>query len=410
MKAKRLVVFCAIVVVCLSLTAIFSPNVIKGLRLGLDLKGGFEILYVATPVEEGGKVTKAALIETARNLQKRIDAQGIAEPDITTEGNDRIRVKLAGVTDEAKVRETLKKPANLTFRAPDGTIMLNGSDFVAGGAKVEFDQAHQPYVAIKLKDAAKFGEVTGKLVGQTLSIYLDEEMKSSPTVNQVINSDTASITGRYTYDEAKEMVDIINLGSLPLNLTEKYTQSVGATLGQQSLKQTVEAGLIGAVLILAFMIFFYRLPGIVASITLITYMFIVLVIFNWMNATLTLPGIAALILGLGMAVDANIITYERIKEEIRTGKSMLSALKAGAKHSFRTILDANVTNIISCAVLYYIGNGAIRGFALTLIISILVSMLTNVFLSRILIELLVKANIFKKPAYYGVKESEIRAL
>jgi SecD/SecF fusion protein len=394
----------------LSLTAIFSPNVIKGLRLGLDLKGGFEILYVATPVEEGGKVTKAALIETARNLQKRIDAQGIAEPDITTEGSDRIRVKLAGVTDEAKVRETLKKPANLTFRAPDGTIMLNGSDFVAGGAKVEFDQAHQPYVAIKLKDAAKFGEVTGKLVGQTLSIYLDEEMKSSPTVNQVINSDTASITGRYTYDEAKEMVDIINLGSLPLNLTEKYTQSVGATLGQQSLKQTVEAGLIGAVLILAFMIFFYRLPGIVASITLITYMFIVLVIFNWMNATLTLPGIAALILGLGMAVDANIITYERIKEEIRTGKSMLSALKAGAKHSFRTILDANVTNIISCAVLYYIGNGAIRGFALTLIISILVSMLTNVFLSRILIELLVKANIFKKPAYYGVKESEIRAL
>ncbi len=410
MKAKRLVVFCAIVVICLGLTAIFSPNVIKGLRLGLDLKGGFEILYVATPVEEGGKVTKAALIETARNLQKRIDAQGIAEPDITTEGSDRIRVKLAGVTDEAKVRETLKKPANLTFRAPDGTVMLNGSDFVAGGAKVEFDQAHQPYVAIKLKDAAKFGEVTGKLVGQTLSIYLDEEMKSSPTVNQVINSDTASITGRYTYDEAKEMVDIINLGSLPLNLTEKYTQSVGATLGQQSLKQTVEAGLIGAVLILAFMIFFYRLPGIVATITLVTYMFIVLLIFNWMNATLTLPGIAALILGLGMAVDANIITYERIKEELRTGKSTLSALKAGAKHSFRTILDANVTNIISCAVLYYIGNGAIRGFALTLIISILVSMLTNVFLSRILIELLVKANIFKKPAYYGVKESEIRAL
>lgn len=410
MKAKRLVVFCAIVVICLGLTAIFSPNVIKGLRLGLDLKGGFEILYVATPVEEGGKVTKAALIETARNLQKRIDAQGIAEPDITTEGSDRIRVKLAGVTDEAKVRETLKKPANLTFRAPDGTVMLNGSDFVAGGAKVEFDQAHQPYVAIKLKDAGKFGEVTGKLVGQTLSIFLDEEMKSSPTVNQVINSDTASITGRYTYDEAKEMVDIINLGSLPLVLTEKYTQSVGATLGQQSLHQTVEAGLIGAVLILAFMIFFYRLPGIVATITLITYMFIVLLIFNWMNATLTLPGIAALILGLGMAVDANIITYERIKEELRTGKSTLSALKAGAKHSFRTILDANVTNVISCAVLYYIGNGAIRGFALTLIISILVSMLTNVFLSRILIELLVKANIFKKPAYYGVKESEIRAL
>lgn len=410
MKAKRLVAFCSIVIACLLAVGIFSPNVIKGLRLGLDLKGGFEILYVATPVDEGSQVTKAALLETARNLQKRIDAQGIAEPDITTEGSDRIRVKLAGVTDEEKVREMLKKPANLTFRGPDGTIELNGSDFVAGGAKVEMNQAHQPYVSIKLKSATKFGEVTGRLVGKTLSIYLDEEMKSSPRVNSVINSDTASIEGSYTYAEAKEMADIINLGALPLNLTEKYTQSVGATLGQQSLHQTVEAGLIGAVLILVFMIFFYRIPGVVASITLITYLFIVLLVTKQMNATLTLPGIAALILGLGMAVDANIITYERIKEELRSGKSTLSALKAGAKHSFRTILDANVTNLISCAVLYYIGNGAIRGFALTLIISILVSMLTNVFLSRVLIELLVKANIFKKPVYYGVKESEIRAL
>jgi preprotein translocase subunit SecD len=395
MKVKRLVAFITIVVLCLAAVGSTSRWVIDGLRLGLDLKGGFEILYVATPVDEGSK---------------RIDAQGIAEPDITTEGSDRIRVKLAGVTDEAKVRETLKKPANLTFRAPDGTIELKGSDFVAGGAKAEFNQAQQPYVSIKLKDAGKFGEVTGRLVGQTLSIYLDEDLKSSPRVNSVINSDTASIEGSYTWDEAKEMAEIINLGALPLNLTEKYTQSVGATLGQQSLHQTVEAGIIGAVLILLFMIFFYRVPGIVASITLITYLWIVLLVFNRMNATLTLPGIAALILGIGMAVDANIITYERIKEEIRSGKSTLSALKSGAKHSFRTILDANVTNIISCGVLYYIGNGAIRGFALTLIISILVSMVTNVFLSRVLIELLVKANIFKKPAYYGVKESEIRAL
>ncbi|MDF2925099.1 MAG: SecDF [Paenibacillaceae bacterium] len=410
MVKKRLIAFIAIVVLCLTAAGITSPHLVKNLRLGLDLKGGFEILYVATPVEEGAKVTKASLLETARNLQKRIDSQGIAEPEITTEGSDRIRVKLAGVTDEEKVRETLKKPSNLTFRGPDGKVELNGSDFVPGGASVEFNQAHQPYISIKLKSASKFAEITGRLVGQPLSIYLDEEVQASPVVNSVINSDTASIEGGYTYDSAKEMANIINLGALPLNLTEKYTQSVGATLGQQSLHQTVEAGLIGAALILLFMIFFYRLPGIVASITLITYLWIVIVVFYYMKATITLPGIAAMVLGVGMAVDANIITYERIKEEIRTGKSMLSALKSGAKHSFRTIVDANVTNAISCAVLYYIGNGAIRGFALTLLISIVVSMVTNVFLSRVLIELLIKANVFKKPSYYGVKESEIRAL
>lgn len=410
MDLKRLVTFLLIVVVALGVVGGTSPYLLKNIRLGLDLKGGFEILYEAEPIEAGKAITRDSLVETAKSLEKRANASGVAEPEVTTEGTNRIRAKLAGVENQDEVRQLLKKPAELSFRGPDGTKELVGSDFVEGGAEVGFGSTNQPEIHIKVKDAAKFKAVTEKLLGQKLAIYLDETELSAPVVQSVLSDGNATISGSYSYEEAKKIKDTINLGALPLKLTEKYTQSVGATLGQQSLHQTVQAAIIGSLLILIFMIAFYRIPGVVASITLITYTWAVLLMFHFMNATITLPGIAALVLGIGMAVDANIIMYERIKEEIRSGKSLLSSLKAGSKHSFRTIMDANITNIIAGAVLYYIGNGAIRGFALTMIVSIVVSILTNVFLSRLLIHLLIRSNLFKKPGYYGVKEAEIRAL
>ncbi|MFE5320117.1 protein translocase subunit SecD [Paenibacillus sp. NPDC056579] len=407
---KRIIAFLAVVVISFGCIAFFTPGLVQNIKLGLDLKGGFEILYVAEPVEAGKPVTMDSLKQTANSLMKRADSLGIAEPEITTEGKDRIRVRLADVKNEEEVRKIIKKPADLTFRGPDGTKEMLGSDFVEGGAKVGFDQANRPMINIKVKDADKFKKVTEKLLGQPLAIYLDETQLSAPIVNNVISDGNASISGNYTFDEATNLANTINLGALPLKLTEKYTQVVGASLGQLSLHQTVQAGLIGAILILVFMLAFYRLPGIVAAITLITYTFLLLGAFWLMNATLTLPGIAAFVLGIGMAVDANIITYERIKEEIRSGKSLLSSLKSGSKHSFRTIMDANITNLIAAAVLYYVGNGAIRGFALTTIMSIILSVLTNVFLSRWYIHLIIKSNLFKKSAYFGVKESEIRGL
>ncbi|WP_135555016.1 protein translocase subunit SecD [Paenibacillus cymbidii] len=410
MKVNRLVAFLLIVVVMLALVGVTSPALLDRIKLGLDLKGGFEILYVATPIDEGGVLTKDSLHETAKSLEKRVDKEGVAEPEITTEGKDRIRVRLAGVTDEQKVRDKLKEPSALTFKGPDGKVEMDGRDFVPGGAKVQYQNGTQPIVEIKLKDAAKFKDITTRLLGQTLSIYMDDERISSPSVNQVIDSNTAVITGQFDYQEAKDLAEKINLGALPLKLTEKYTQSVGASLGQLSLEDTVRAGVIAAIIILAFMLFFYRLPGIVASITLITFTWLLLLVFYLMNVTLTLPGIAAFVLAIGMAVDANIITYERIKEEIRSGKSLLSALKSGSKHSFRTIMDANITNFIAGVVLYYVGNGAIRGFALTTLLSIALSILTNVFFSRFLIYLLIRSNVWKKPSYYGVKEAEIRDL
>ncbi|MCR8644106.1 protein translocase subunit SecD [Paenibacillus sp. N1-5-1-14] len=416
MNFKRISVFILTVVITLGAIIWSSPSLVREVRLGLDLKGGFEILYVAEPLEAGGEVTQSALKETANNIAKRVDAQGISEPEIRPEGTDRIRARLAGVSDEAAVREMIKKPQELSFRGSDGNKELIGTDFVPGGAKVGYDgRTNQPLVEIKMKDQKKFRDITAKIAAMpdgknTLGIYLDEEMLSNPYVSQTLDTDVATISGSFTYEEAKKLADTINMGALPLKLTEKYVQSVGATLGLASLEQTAKAGIIGSIIILLFMVLYYRIPGLVAAFTLITYTWLLLLVFDLMHATLTLPGIAALVLGIGMAVDANIITYERIREEIRTGKSLASSVKAGSKHSFRTIMDANVTNIISGVVLYFIGNGAIRGFAVVTMLSIVISIITNVFLSRFLMHLLVRGNVLKKPSMFGVKEADIREL
>jgi preprotein translocase subunit SecD len=410
MDKRRITAFFLIVLITLSVIAGTGPTLLGKVKLGLDLQGGFEILYVAEPIEAGQKVTPDVLLETARSLENRVNKQGVEEPEITTEGRDRIRVRLAGVQNQEQLRKTLKEPAQLTFRGPDGKKEMLGSDFVEGGAKVEFDQVGRPYISIQVKDAAKFRDVTERLLGQPLAIYLDEEELSAPIVQNVITNGQATITGDYTYDEAKALADTINLGALPLKLTEKYTQSVGATLGQKSLEKTMTAGIIGTVVILLFMAVYYRLPGLVACFTIITYAWLLLLLFDLLNATLTLPGIAAFVLGIGMAVDANIITFERIKEEIRSGKSMFSAFRSGERNSFRTILDANITSIIAGVVLYWIGTGTVQGFAFIHIVSVVASFLTNVFFSRLLLHLLIRGNLLKKPGYFGVKEAEIRAL
>jgi SecD/SecF fusion protein len=408
---KRIAAFFFIVIVLFAAVVWTTPGILNGIRLGLDLKGGFEILYVAEPLEEGQKITPEVLREAARSLEARANVQGVSEPEVVPEGENRIRVRLAGVENQEELRKILKKPAELTFRGPDGTKEMVGSDFVEGGASVEFNpETGLPYVAIKVKNPDKFTDVTTRLTGKPLAIYLDEELISAPTVNYPITGGEAMITGDFTFKEAERLAGIINLGALPVKLTEKYTQSVGATLGQLSLEQTVQAGIIASVIILLFMIIFYRLPGVIASITLIVYSWLVLLVMYWLDAVLTLPGIAAFVLGVGMAVDANIITAERIKEEIRSGKTILSSLRAGSRHSFRTIMDANITTILAAVVLYYLGTGAIQGFALTLILSNILSILTNVFLARLLLVLLVRSKAAQKPAFYGVKEAEISEL
>lgn len=422
---KRMLAFLLIVVVSLGVIGATSPALLDRTRLGLDLKGGFEILYQATPLNEGGKVTKESLIETAKSLEKRVNATGVSEPEVTTEGADRIRIRIAGMAEdkEAELRETLVKPANLTFRSMRGCaddkgyckVELTGLDFEENGASIQQDSLNQYMISIKLKDASKFAEVTREVSKlpdgkNILAIYMDEEQISAPSVRQEIPSSDATIEGNFTREEATNLRDTINLGALPLKLEVKYTQSVGATLGQKSLDDTVLAGIIGTVFVVLFMIMFYRVPGLAASVSLIIYTWLLLAAHIALDATLTLPGIAAFILGIGIAVDANIITAERIKEEMRSGKSLYSSFRAGSKTSLRTILDSHVTTIIASLVLFFIGVGSVKGFAITLLLSALISLISNVVVSRYLLWLMIKSGMFVKPGYYGVKESEIRAL
>lgn len=415
---KRLMTFIITVLVLTGVMAFTTPGLLDKVRLGLDLKGGFEILYHAEPMEAGGELTRASLQKTAESLEKRANALGTSEPEVTTEGTDRIRLKIAGVTDEAEVRKKMKEPAVLTFRsAAEGDeagtyskIELVGSDFVEGAAEVQRDNLNQPIIGIKVKDKDKFAEITKRLLGKELAIYLDERLLSAPFVRAELTDGNASISGNYTLDEARELADTINLGALPLKLTEKYSQSVGATLGKQSLDQTIRAGLVGSLIILIFMIAMYRLPGVLASFALILHTWLLILVFVVADFTLTLPGIAAFILGIGMAVDANIITNERIREEMRSGKSILSSVKAGNKTSFRTVMDANITTIIVAAVMFAFGTGAVKGFALILIVEIVLSIVTNLYFAHWLLSTLVKSGALKKPKQFGVKESDISAL
>lgn len=430
-KRGRILSFFLIVLLLGSLLGFTTNGIMKDIKLGLDLQGGFEILYEVKPINENQKVDRELLLSTVSALNKRINVLGVSEPNIQIEGDNRIRVQLAGVEDQEKAREILSTQARLTFRDVLDQKLLDGADLEEGGAKQSFGENNQPIVSLTLKDADKFGKVTQQVLNMKpnnlLVIWLDyqegidsfakESQKkdqapkylSAATVSQVLNTKNVMISGSFTIDEAKELADLLNAGSLPVELHEVFSTSIGASFGEQALHDTIFAGLLGIAIIYAFMLFYYRFPGFIAVVALTVYIWLILQVFDWMNAVLTLPGIAALILGVGMAVDANIITYERIKEEMRTGKSIMSAFRAGTHNSFSTILDANLTTILAAVVLFIYGTSSVKGFATMLIISILVSFVTAVYGSRVLLQLWVNSRFLNnKPGWFGVKQSQIR--
>ncbi|MEC1627217.1 protein translocase subunit SecDF [Bacillus mojavensis] len=428
MKKGRLIAFFLFVLLIGTGLGYFTKPAANNITLGLDLQGGFEVLYDVQPVKKGDKITKDVLVSTVEALNRRANVLGVSEPNIQIEGNNRIRVQLAGVTNQNRAREILATEAQLSFRDTNDKELLNGSDLVENGAKQTYDaKTNEPIVSIKLKDADKFGEVTKKVMkmapNNQLVIWMDYEKGdsfkkevqkehpkyvSAPNVSQELNTKDVTIEGHFKVQEAKDLASILNAGALPVKLTEKYSTSVGAQFGQQALHDTVFAGIVGIAIIFLFMLFYYRLPGLIAVITLSVYVYITLQIFDWMNAVLTLPGIAALILGVGMAVDANIITYERIKEELKLGKSVRSAFRSGNRRSFATIFDANITTIIAAVVLFVFGTSSVKGFATMLILSILTSFITAVFLSRFLLSLLVESRwLDRKKGWFGVKKKHI---
>ncbi|MFS0780790.1 protein translocase subunit SecDF [Bacillus sp. 1P06AnD] len=429
-KRSRIAAFFLLVIVLFGVMGTTASGIMKNIKLGLDLQGGFEVLYEVKP-EKGEKVTKEMLNSTVAALDRRVNVLGVNEPIIQIEGNDRIRVQLAGVEDQNNARRILSTSAKISFRDYNDKEMMTGKDLKEGGAKQSFDsKTNQPVVEVTLKDAKKFKKVTQEIsqkpLGQNvLAIWLDfkegkdtykdpakhENLVSDPRVSQVFNQNNVMITGSFTIKEAQELANMLNAGALPVDLKEIYSTSVGAKFGEEALNQTIFAGIIGVAVIYLFMWFFYRLPGFIATVSLTIYIFLILLVFDWMNAVLTLPGIAALILGVGMAVDANIITFERIKDEIRVGRSIKSAYHTGNKHSLATVLDANITTLLAAAVLFYFGTSSVRGFATMLIISIFMGMLTNVFGTRLFLNLWVNSGFLNKRAgWFNVKSKQIHKL
>ncbi|MDC3415635.1 protein translocase subunit SecDF [Aquibacillus salsiterrae] len=429
-KRGRIVAFFLIVIVLAGTIGTTISGIMKDMSLGLDLQGGFEILYEVEPVDENQELSMDLLEATTQSLIERVDAFGVSEPVFNIEGDNRIRVQLAGIDDQTEARELLGTSARISFRDVNDKVYLDGSDIAEGSAKQDFDpQTNQPIVTLRLKDASKFADVTRTISqmpapNNRLVIWMDykedysykEEVTkekpkfiSAPGVDKVINSTNVQINGNFTVDSAQRLAKILNAGSLPVNLKEVYSTSVGAQFGIQAMDKTIFAGMLGIALIFLFMLIYYRFPGFIATLTISVYLYLILVVFNLMNGVLTLPGIAAIILGVGMAVDANIITYERMKEELREGKSVISAFKAGNSNSLSTIFDANITTLIAATVLFIFGTSSVKGFATLLIISVLVSFITAVYGSRLFLSFWVNSKFLnKRLGWFGVKQSEIK--
>ncbi|WP_083302103.1 MULTISPECIES: protein translocase subunit SecDF [Nosocomiicoccus] len=432
-KPSRIISMLLIVVLLGTAIGLTYKDIVKDVNLGLDLQGGFEVLYQVEPLEKDDTIEQKDVEATASTLDSRVNVLGVSEPNIQIEEGNRIRVQLAGVENQQEARELLSTQAELTIRDVEDNVLLSGKDLVQGGASQGYDDLNQPIVSLKLKDASKFHEITKEISekqkgANLLVIWMDfeegvdsfvEEAKkedskyiSAASVDKPINSTEVMISGGFGDKEglqrAQNIAALLNSGALPVKLTEIYSTSVGAQFGEEALDKTVTAGLIGVAIVLIYMLIFYRVPGLIASVTLVVYIYLTLVMFNLISGVLTLPGIAALILGVGMAVDANIILYERIKEEIRIGRSIKESYKKGANQSLWTIIDANLTTLIAAIILFIFGTSSVKGFATMLLLSILMSFVTAVFLTRVLMRLLVSSGwMDNKPQLFGLKKKHI---
>ena len=405
---------------------------VKQLKFGLDLQGGFEVLYEVNSID-GTRVTKDMVTNTYKTIEKRIDVLGVSEPSITVEGENKIRVQLAGITNPEEARNILSKAANLTFRGVDDTLLMNSEVLKSGGAKIGQDESGRPAVALSVKDKEKFYEVTKKISGlespnNRIVIWLDfdeatdsfktEESRcgslsdsrclSVASVSQGFASDVI-IQGDFTEEEVKNLVELINSGSLPTKLEEISSKTVGASFGEDSLQKTAVAGLIGVICIMLFMTLIYRFAGFVSSVGIVIYAFCTFLVFWLVGGVLTLPGIAAMVIGVGMAIDACVLNFARIKEELYEGNKLSIAFQNGNKHSFMTILDANLTTLLVAVILFIFGESSIKGFATMLIISIFVTMIIMVFVTRFLLKLFVDTGYFngKESLFIGVKKKDI---
>lgn len=423
MVKRRLVVFVCTMLALVGFIFGYSGKAIDNMNLGLDLKGGFEILYSIEALEssENKEVDMGAV---ASAVSKRVDVLGVSEPDISVEG-DRIRVQLAGISDIESARNVISSTAVLTFRDTSDNLLMDATVLEEGGAQLGF-QDGKPVVTLKIKDKAKFAEVTkniSKSEDKLLVTWLDynDELSyaresameepayiSAATVNEEFNTDSVYISGNFTEEEAQQLADLLNSGSLNFKMTEVYANVVSPDLGEGSFEATVLAGIIGIVGIMIFMISVYRFPGIISAVSIGAYTLMVLLIYTLLGGVFTLSGIAGLVLGVGMAVDSSVITFERVKDYLLIGRSVKQAYKEGSKNSFSTIFDSQLTTMISALILYVLGTGSVKGFATMLLVSTIVTVVFNVTIVRFLLGQIVNSGwLDDKKTWFAVKESDI---
>ena len=409
LRARALVSLVAIIVVVavcayLGLCGFGKGTMINYLKpwgdaisLGLDLRGGVYTVYQAE--NNGDPDFDTKMESTVSILTSRLTRQGFTEATVTRQGSGRIRVEIPNVSDPNQILTIIGTPAQLYFVDESGNNLMEGA--MVKNAQAAQDQDGKPCIAFELTDegAKIFAEATAANLGKTISITLDGETISRATVNTVIAGGKGEITGNFTADEAKNLATLILSGALPLNLTQLEVSAISAKLGVEALDRAIQAGIIGVALVMLFMLFRYRLCGLVADIALTIYIMIVVLLLALTGAQLTLPGVAGIILGIGMAVDANVVIFERIREEVKNGRPIGSAVRKGFSNALSAIIDSNVTTIIAAVVLYAFGTGSVRGFALTLGIGVATSLVTAVFVTHKLLDIFADLGIKNQKLY-----------
>ena len=399
----------------------------KPTKLGLDLVGGSRIMLEAKTTDTVRKITPEVMSRLQYAIESRVNKLGVSETSVAQVGEKRLLVEIPNVTDLKEAEAFLGKTAQLEFKQPvfdenkqpkrdeNGLMMceptgLTGEDLKS--ASIGSDQSGQWTVSLEFngKGANKFAELTQKLVGQQMAIFFDNEEISAPVIREAIFGGRAEISGGssgFKYEEAEKMVNLLNAGALPVPSDIIQENTVGPTLGSDSIEKSKFAALIGIGFVMLFMIFAYRLPGLIADIALIVYGLILFALFKAIPVTLTLAGIAGFVLSVGMAVDANILIFERTKEELKAGRNLFTAINSGFDRAFTSIFDSNMTTILTCVILYFLGTSVVKGFALTLAIGVVVSMFTAITVTKNFMHLIFGTGELKYPALFGLSKDDI---
>ena len=377
-------------------------------KLGLDLKGGVYAVLEAAPEKEGDVIDNETMNSLIEVLDRRINGIGVAESVVQKAGNNRVIIELPGISDTTEAINMIGKTALLEFKIMDENGNL-GPTLLTGGAlkkaQVGYGNLGEPQINFEMKPegAIEFARITRENVGKQLAIVLDGKVQTAPVIRTEIPGGTGSISGNYTVEEAKRTATLLNSGALPIKAEIVETRTVGASLGDESIAASMVAGKVAMALIGIFMLVFYRFPGIVADIALVCFGIITFALLQFIGATLTLPGIAGLILSAGMAVDANVIIFERIKEELGFGNTIRGAINAGFSKGFVAIFDSNLTTLVITGILFIFGTGPVKGFAVTLTIGTVASMFTAIVMTKVLLMVFVEVFHLTNPKLFGIR-------